>query len=138
MRALQPSGHIVYKFQIARSFWVPALPPPSQHTFPDHITAVSMEIFEIVARFSIQHIGPEPTYEIFTSLILLYARMRQLQIFLGSISFLICLIVPSIGASVAYFTSSSLKMRFGCPVMILVILKLAIDTELPSSSFVHC
>jgi hypothetical protein len=53
-----------------------------------------MSVFEIVVRFSIHHIGPETTYEIFTSLILLYARIRQLQIFLGSISLLAYMILP--------------------------------------------
>jgi hypothetical protein len=138
LTALQPSGHIVYKFQIALSSWDPASPPPSQYVFPNQITVAKMSIFEIVARFSIQHFGPETTYEIFTSLILLYARIRQLQILLGSISPLAYLMVPSTGAIIAYFSSSSVKMRFGCPAMMLVILKLAIDTELPSSNFIYC
>jgi hypothetical protein len=97
-----------------------------------------MSVFEIVARFSIQHIGPETTYEIFTSLILLYARIRQLQILLGSIRLLAYLVVPSIGTIIAFLTSSSLKIRLGCPVMMLVFLKLAIDAELRLGSFVYC
>jgi hypothetical protein len=97
-----------------------------------------MSVFEIVACFSIQHIGPETTYEIFTLLILLYARIRQLQTFLGDVSLLAYLIIPSIGTIIVPLTSSSVKMRFGCPVMILVILKLVIDTELRSGSFVYC
>jgi hypothetical protein len=97
-----------------------------------------MSVFEIVARFSIQHIGPETTYEIFTSLVLLYARIRQLQIFLGSIRLFAYLVVPSIGTIIVFLTSSSLKMRLGCPVMMLVFLKLAIDTELRLGSFVYC
>ncbi|TIA48425.1 hypothetical protein D6C77_09919 [Aureobasidium pullulans] len=88
-----------------------------------------MSVFEIVVPFSIQHIGPETTYEILTSLILLYARIRQLQIFLVSISLLAYMIVPSIGTIILSLTSSSLKLRSGCPVTMLVILKLAIDTE---------
>jgi hypothetical protein len=96
-----------------------------------------MSVFEIIVRLSIQHVGPEITYNIFTSLVLLYARIRQLQIFLCSISPLAYLIVPSLGAIIVFLSSSSMKMRIGCPIMMLIILKLAIDIELPLSGFVY-
>jgi hypothetical protein len=92
-----------------------------------------MSVFEIVASFSIQHIGPKTTYEIFTSLVLFYARVKQVQIFLSSISLLTYLMIPSIGTVIISFTSSSVPMRIGYPILMLVILKLAIDAEIASN-----
>jgi hypothetical protein len=92
-----------------------------------------MSVFETVASFSIQHIGPKTTYEIFTSLVLFYARVKQVQIFLSSISLLTYLMIPSIGTVIISFTSSSVPMRIGYPILMLVILKLAIDAEIASN-----
>jgi hypothetical protein len=92
-----------------------------------------MSVFETVARFSIQHIGPKTTYEIFTSLILLYARLKQLQIFLSSIHMMAYALIPSIGAIIISLTSSSIHMRIGCPIIMLVIIKFALDAEIAST-----
>ena len=96
-----------------------------------------MSVFETVARLSIQHIGPETTYEIFTSLVLFYARVKQLQIFLGSFSVLTYLMIPYIGSVIISLTSSSIQIRIGCPLIMLVILKLALDAEIASNDFVR-
>jgi uncharacterized membrane protein YfcA len=92
-----------------------------------------MSVFETVARFSIKHIGPETTYEVFTSLISLYARFKQLQTFLGSINMMGYLIIPIIGAIIISLTSSSIHMRIDCPIVMLVIIKLALDAEIAST-----
>jgi hypothetical protein len=92
-----------------------------------------MSVFETVARFSIQHVGPKTTYDIFTSLVLLYARLKQLQIFLSSIHMMAYLIIPSVGAIIISLTSSSIYMRIGCPIIMLVIIKLALDAEIAST-----
>jgi hypothetical protein len=96
-----------------------------------------MSVFETVARFSVEHIGPKTTYGIFTSLVLFYARVKQVQIFLGSISLLTYLMIPSIGTIIISFTSSSVQMRIGCPIIMLVILKLAIDAEIASNGLFY-
>jgi hypothetical protein len=93
----------------------------------------TMSVFETVARFSIQHVGPKTTYEIFTSLVLLYACFKQLQIFLSSIHMMAYLMIPSISAIVVSLTSSSIYMRIGCPIIMLVIIKFALDAEIASN-----
>jgi hypothetical protein len=92
-----------------------------------------MSVFETVARFSIEHIGSKITYEIFTSIVLFYARVKQVQIFLTSISLLTYLMIPSIGTVIISLTSSSVHLRIGCPILMLVILKLAIEAEIASN-----
>jgi hypothetical protein len=41
--------------------------------------------------------------------------------------------IPSIGTVIISLTSSSVHMRIGCPILMLVILKLAIDAEIASN-----
>lgn len=89
-----------------------------------------MRLFETVARLSIRYLGPETTYEIFTSIVLFCARVKQVQIFLSSFSLLTYLMIPSIGSVIISLTSSSIQMRIGCLLLMLVILKLAIGAEI--------
>ena len=96
-----------------------------------------MNAFETMARLSIQQLGPDITYELFTSLVLLYARVNQLKIFLGSISLLNYLMVPYIASIVIALYASSIRLRIGCPLIMLVIMKWALDAELASNSLVH-
>ncbi|CAD0095781.1 unnamed protein product [Aureobasidium vineae] len=93
-----------------------------------------MSVFETVIRFSVQHIGPKTTYEIFTTLILLYARLNQVKVFFSSPGLLVWLMIPIIAASIVIsLTFSSVYLRFGCPIAALIILKLAIDAEIAST-----
>ena len=96
-----------------------------------------MNAFETMARLSIQQLGPDTTYELFTSLVLLYARVNQLKIFLGSISLLNYLMVPYIASIVIALYASSIRLRIGCPLIMLVIMKWALDAEIASNSLVH-
>ncbi|CAD0101390.1 unnamed protein product [Aureobasidium mustum] len=89
-------------------------------------------LFETVARFSIKHIGAEKTYEVFTSVVLLLVRLKQLQIAMGHSSLLAYLIITIIVAIVVSVMASSITIRVGCPMLVLAILLLAIDAELAS------
>ncbi|KAK6001942.1 hypothetical protein QM012_002432 [Aureobasidium pullulans] len=89
-------------------------------------------IFESVARFSIQHIGAEKTYEVFTSLVMLLARVKQLQVVVGSSNVLAWLTIPIIATIIISIMASSIAMRVGCPLLMLAILCLVIDAELAS------
>lgn len=87
-------------------------------------------LFETVARFSIKHIGAEKTYQIFTSFVLLCARLKQLQIAIGASSLLTYLMVPTAATIIISIMASSMHLRVGCPLLMLVILWVAIDAEL--------
>ncbi|KAH0292034.1 hypothetical protein M436DRAFT_84560 [Aureobasidium namibiae CBS 147.97] len=93
-----------------------------------------MNAFETITRLSFQHIGPETTYKIFTSLVLIYARVNQLKIFLGSMSLMTYLMFPSIASIIISLRASSIQMRIGCPLLMLVILMWALDRETASDS----
>ncbi|CAD0108116.1 unnamed protein product [Aureobasidium uvarum] len=95
---------------------------------------ISITAFETIIRFSIKHVGPKTTYEILTTLILLYARLYQIKVFFSSPGLLVWLMMPIIAASIVIsLASSSVYLRFGCPLAALVILKLAIDAEIAST-----
>lgn len=89
-------------------------------------------LFETVARFSIQHIGADKTYEVFTSLVLLSARVKQIQIAMGHSSLLAYLIIIIVAAIIVSCMASSITIRVGCPLLVLAMLMLAIDAELAS------
>lgn len=97
-------------------------------------TTAKMVFWETVAHLSIKYIGPETTYEIFTQLVLFCVRVKQIQIqvqiLLGSSSLLTYLMVPSIGSVIISLTSSWIRVRVGCLLLMLVILKLAIGAEI--------
>jgi len=96
-----------------------------------------MYAFETIARLSFQHVGPETTYKIFTSLVLIYARVNQLKIFLSSISLMTYLMIPSIASIIISLRASSTQMRIGCPLLMLVILLWARDREIALDSLVR-
>lgn len=96
-----------------------------------------MNAFETIARLSLQHIGPETTYKIFTSLVLIYARVNQLKIFLSSMSLMTYLMIPYIASIIISLRASSIQLRIGCPLLMLVILKWALDREIASDSLVR-
>ncbi|KAG9831015.1 hypothetical protein KCU98_g13425, partial [Aureobasidium melanogenum] len=99
--------------------------------------SVYITLFENVVRFSIKHIGAEKTYEICTTLILHYARVKQAQIIMESSSLLACLMIPAIASIIISLTASSTHMRVGPPLVMLVILLLAIDAELAPYRLSH-
>lgn len=119
-------------------------PPTSQHHYLlqdtiQHIIPIQFNmsaytnLFETVARFSIKHIGAEKTYQIFTSFVLLCARIKQLQIAIGASSLLAYLMIPTAATIIIIsIMASSMHVRIGCPLLMLVILWVAIDAELAS------
>ncbi|KAG9569266.1 hypothetical protein KCU77_g14434, partial [Aureobasidium melanogenum] len=92
--------------------------------------SIYITIFENVVRFSIKHIGAERTYDICTTLILLYARVKQAHIAMAASSSVPAyLIIPAIASIIISLTASSTHMRIGPPLVMLVILLLAMDAE---------
>ncbi|KAG9952696.1 hypothetical protein KCU85_g1797, partial [Aureobasidium melanogenum] len=90
-------------------------------------------LFENAARFSIKHIGPEKTYDICTTLVLLYARIKQAHIAMAASSGVPAfLIIPAIASIIISLTASSTHLRIGPPLVMLVILLLAMDADLAS------
>ncbi|KAH0370239.1 hypothetical protein KCU65_g2689, partial [Aureobasidium melanogenum] len=100
--------------------------------------SVYVTLFENAARFSIKHIGPEKTYDICTTLILLYARVKQVHAMAATNSGVPAfLIIPAIASIIISLTASSTHLRIGPPLVMLVILLLAMNADLASHGLAH-
>ncbi|KAH0031631.1 hypothetical protein KCU78_g2771, partial [Aureobasidium melanogenum] len=100
--------------------------------------SIYITILENVVGFSVKYIGAEKTYEICTTLVLLYARVKQVHIAMAAPSGVPAyFIIPAIASIIISLKASSTHMRIGPPLVMLVILLLAMDAERASYGLSH-